>query len=57
MHAEIAPLALAYEAALICGLAPAEVAQLKRLLARLQHAAGTLAGGAAPLAELGLTGL
>ena len=57
LHAEIAPLALAYEAALICGLAPAEVAQLKRLLARLQHAAGTLAGGAAPLADPGLTGL
>jgi len=57
LHAEIAPLALAYEAALICGLAPAEVAQLKRLLARLQHAAGTLAGGAAPLADPGMTGL
>ena len=54
LHAEIAPLALAYEAALICGLAPAEVAQLKRLLARLQHAAGTLAGGAPPLADPGL---
>ena len=54
LHAEIAPLALAYEAALICGLAPAEVAQLKRLLARLQHAAGTLAGGAPALADPGL---
>lgn len=54
LHAEIAPLALAYEAALICGLAPAEVAQLKRLLARLQHAAGALAGGAPPLADPGL---
>lgn len=55
LHAEIAPLALAYEAALICGLAPAEVAQLKRLLTRLQHAAGTLAGGGVPpLADPGL---
>jgi DNA-binding MarR family transcriptional regulator len=44
LHAEIAPLALAYEAALICGLAPAEVAQLKRLLVRLQGAADALAG-------------
>ena len=56
LHAEIAPLALAYEAALICGLAPAEVAQLKRLLTRLQHAAGALAGGAPPLADPGLIG-
>jgi DNA-binding MarR family transcriptional regulator len=48
LHAEIAPLALAYEAALIAGLAPGEVAQLKRLLARLQGAAGMLSGGAAP---------
>jgi len=46
LHAEIAPLALAYEAALIAGLAPAEVALLKRLLARLQTAAGALSGGA-----------
>jgi DNA-binding MarR family transcriptional regulator len=46
LHAEIAPLALAYEAALITGLAPAEVAQLKRLLTRLQSAANALAGGA-----------
>lgn len=44
LHGEIAPLALAYEAALIAGLAPAEVAQLKRLLARLQAAADTLSG-------------
>jgi DNA-binding MarR family transcriptional regulator len=44
LHAEIAPLALAYEAALISGLAPDEVALLKRLLARLQAAAGQLAG-------------
>jgi DNA-binding MarR family transcriptional regulator len=47
LHAEIAPLALAYEAALISGLAPDEVALLKRLLARLQSAAGQLAGDAA----------
>jgi DNA-binding MarR family transcriptional regulator len=44
LHAEIAPLALAYEAALISGLAPEEVAMLKRLLNRLQSAAGHLAG-------------
>jgi DNA-binding MarR family transcriptional regulator len=44
LHAEIAPLALAYEAALISGLAPEEVALLKRLLNRLQSAAGHLAG-------------
>ena len=44
LHAEIAPLALAYEAALIAGLAADEVALLKRLLAGLQSAAGRLAG-------------
>ncbi|MFL5296921.1 MAG: MarR family winged helix-turn-helix transcriptional regulator [Phenylobacterium sp.] len=48
LHAEIAPLALAYEAALIAGLAPEEVVLLKRLLSRLQAAAGQLAGEAAP---------
>ena len=44
LYAEIAPLALAYEAALIAGLAPDEVKQLKRLLCRLQHAADQLSG-------------
>jgi DNA-binding MarR family transcriptional regulator len=44
LYAEIAPLALAYEAALIAGLAPDEVKLLKRLLGRLQSAAGQLAG-------------
>jgi DNA-binding MarR family transcriptional regulator len=48
LHAEIAPLALAYEAALIAGLSPDEVALLKRLLGRLQTAADALSGGAAP---------
>jgi len=48
LHGEIAPLALAYEAALIAGLAPDEVALLKRLLTRLQSAAGQLAGEASP---------
>ena len=50
LFAEIAPLALAYEAALIAGLAPEEVTLLKRLLTRLQSAAGQLAGdeGASP---------
>lgn len=47
LYAEIAPLALAYETALIADLSPDEVALLKRLLARLQSAAGRLAGEAA----------
>ena len=46
LYGEIAPLALAYEAALISGLAPEDVTLLKRLLARLQAAAGQLAGDA-----------
>ena len=46
LYAEIDPLALAYEAALIAGLAPDEVSLLKRLLMRLQSAAGALAGEA-----------
>ncbi|HKP80053.1 MAG TPA: MarR family winged helix-turn-helix transcriptional regulator [Phenylobacterium sp.] len=48
LHAEIAPLALAYEAALIAGLAPEDVTLLKRLLGRLQSAAGQLSGEAPP---------
>lgn len=44
LYGEIAPLALAYEAALIAGLSPNEVAQLKRLLLRLQSAASALGG-------------
>ncbi len=44
LYGEIAPLALAYEAALIAGLAPSEVELLKRLLARLQTVAGDLGG-------------
>ena len=48
LHAEIAPLALAYEAALISGLAPSEVALLKRLLSRLQSAANALNGEPSP---------
>ena len=44
LHAEIAPLALAYEAALIAGLTPEEVTLLRRLLGRLQSAAGQLSG-------------
>ena len=46
LYGEIAPLALAYEAALISGLAPEDVVLLKRLLGRLQSAAGQLAGEA-----------
>ncbi|RAK65359.1 MarR family winged helix-turn-helix transcriptional regulator [Phenylobacterium kunshanense] len=52
LYAEIAPLALAYEAALISGLSPEEVALLKRLLGRLQTAAGQLAGEAPPSPSL-----
>jgi DNA-binding MarR family transcriptional regulator len=48
LYAEISPLALAYEAALISGLAPEEVSLLKRLLHRLQAAAGQLAGDTGP---------
>lgn len=46
LHAEIAPLALAYEAALISGLSPEDVTLLKRLLSRLQSVAGQLSGDA-----------
>lgn len=42
MYAQIAPLALAYEARLIEGLARAEVAQLERCLRRLQVTASGL---------------
>lgn len=52
LHAEISPLALAYEAALLAGLAPEEVAQLKRLLTRLQGAAEQLAGEEIPTPAL-----
>ena len=48
LYTEVAPLALAYEAALIAGLAPKEVDQLKRLLSRLQAAADRLSGEPAP---------
>ena len=39
LHGEIAPLALAYEAALLSGLAPGEVTAMKLLLKRLEAAA------------------
>jgi DNA-binding MarR family transcriptional regulator len=48
MYGDIAPLAMAYEATLIAGLAPEEVELLKRLLTRLQTAAGQLAGEVDP---------
>jgi len=48
LHGEIAPLALAYEAALIAGLTPEETALLRRLLGRLQAAATALAGEGEP---------
>ena len=43
LFSEVAPLARAYEAALIAGLAPEEVALLRRMLDRLQSAATALA--------------
>lgn len=46
LYGEIVPLALAYEADLIAGLDPGEVVLLKRLLGRLQDAAGRLADDA-----------
>lgn len=46
LHAEIAPLAIAYEAALLAGLNPAEIDTLQRLLMRLESAAGKLSGEA-----------
>ena len=46
LHAEIAPLALAYESALLSGLTPVEVETLKRLLLRVESAAGRLSGEA-----------
>lgn len=53
LYAEISPLALAYEAALISGLTPEDVASLKRLLTRLQQAAGQLSGDPGPSAGQG----
>jgi DNA-binding MarR family transcriptional regulator len=43
LYAEIAPLAMAYEQALVSGLSPGEVDDLKRLLTRLQLSATALA--------------
>jgi DNA-binding MarR family transcriptional regulator len=48
LHSEIAPLALAYEAALMAGLTPGEVALLRRLLSRVQSAAAGLSGERPP---------
>ncbi len=47
LHAEISPLALAYEAALLSGLAPGEVLMMKMLLKRLEAAAIRLSGDGA----------
>ncbi|MBO9708445.1 MAG: winged helix-turn-helix transcriptional regulator [Caulobacter sp.] len=44
LFAEIVPLARAYEAALLAGLGPGEVATLKRLLGQLEAAAHQLYG-------------
>ncbi len=46
LYAEIAPMALAYEAALLSGLSPGEAQTLKRLLLRLEAAANRLSGEA-----------
>ena len=46
LHGEIAPLALAYEAALLAGFTAEEIDTLKRLLMRIESAAGKLAGEA-----------
>jgi DNA-binding MarR family transcriptional regulator len=43
LHAEITPMALAYEQALVSGLDPREIAALNGLLVRLQTVATTLA--------------
>ena len=43
LHADIAPLALAYEAALLSGLTGEEIDTLKRLLMRVEGVAGKLA--------------
>lgn len=48
LYADIAPLALAYEAALIAGLTPDEVGMMRRLLMRLQTTATALAGEGEP---------
>jgi DNA-binding MarR family transcriptional regulator len=47
LHADIAPLALAYEAALLSGLTGDEIETLKRLLMRVEGVAGKLAEDAA----------
>lgn len=46
LHADVAPLAMAYEATLLAGLAPQEVRTLRRLLCRLETAALRLSGEA-----------
>jgi DNA-binding MarR family transcriptional regulator len=46
LHAEVAPLALSMEAELLHGISKAEVAELDRLLNRLQAAAAALGGKA-----------
>ena len=48
LYAEIAPLALDYEAALVTGLEPQDVALLQQLLGRLQASADRLASDTGP---------
>ena len=44
LHGQIAPLVLAYEAALLAGLTPGEVTVIKHLLRKLDTAAARLSG-------------
>jgi DNA-binding MarR family transcriptional regulator len=46
LYAEIAPMALAYETAILAGVSSEEVELMRRLLSRLQSAATSLAGAA-----------
>ena len=46
LHGQIAPLVLAYEAALLAGLTPGEVTVLKHLLRKVDAAAARLSGEA-----------
>jgi len=51
MYAEVAPLALQYEARLLAGLEHGEVHRLEQWLRRLQQAASALTDGARPTQE------
>jgi DNA-binding MarR family transcriptional regulator len=51
MYAEVAPLALKYEAMLLEGIEPAEVGRLEQWLRRLQQAAAALSNGSSAAAR------